>query len=82
MKRPTILDELRACPKPRRGTPSWYEQIEDKSLRRELDDVRAAVRSGEITTPRLTLAKALSRSLAARGVVIGHQGIIRWLAAD
>jgi len=66
-------------PKRRTGSLAWHERCPADVLG-ELEEIRDAWRAGEIESPKATLARAISRTLADLGIAVGPQGVIRWLA--
>lgn len=65
-------------PPRRTGTAPWYERC-PPDVMRELDEIRDAWRAGDIESPKLTLARAISKTLQEMGMTVGPQGVIRWL---
>jgi hypothetical protein len=67
---------------PSKGSPAWYTLV-PTDLHDELIEIRTQFRSGKLPpkTTKTGLAHALSKSLKARGVDIGHAGVLRWLDA-
>jgi hypothetical protein len=60
-----------------KGLRPWYETL-PSDLQSECEQIKAAWRAGKMGT-KTGLAWTLSRSLKARGIEIGHYGIVRWL---
>lgn len=77
-KKPSLLEEVKAGLSTRRGFASWYESLSDE-MRTELDGIKSEWTGGALPTTKTTLARRLSVVLKARGVDIGHQGVLRWL---
>ena len=77
-RKPSLLDEVKAGLSTRRGFASWYESLSEE-MRAELDGIKAEWAGGSLTATKTTLARRLSVVLKARGVDIGHQGVLRWL---
>lgn len=65
-------------PTRRQGHMAWHERVDAKTLA-ELEDLRASWRAGEIESPKLTLAKAISTVVRELGVDVGPQGVVAWL---
>jgi len=66
---------------PIKGCAPWYTLLPE-DLSTELHAIRAAFRAGKLPprTTRTGLAHAISKSLKARKINIGHAGVNRWLA--
>ena len=60
-----------------RGPKPWHEML-PPDIQSECEQIKAAWRDGKLGTKNC-LAWTLSRSLKARGIEIGHYGILRWL---
>jgi hypothetical protein len=65
-------------PARRTGFQPWYERT-PPDVMAELEQLRAAWRAGEIESPKITLARAISQTLAEMGVIVGPQGVVHWL---
>lgn len=74
----SLLDDVVAN-LPKKGPASWHETL-PPALAEELEQVRQRFVAGEIHGATKTgLAAALSKSLKARGIDIGHRGVESWL---
>ena len=77
-KRPPLMDDVLAH-LPKKGTAPWYSKL-PPDLLAELQQVKAAFEAGTIGKATKTgLAFAISKSLKARGIDIGHRGVEQWL---
>lgn len=78
-KPPTLLDQLPNALHAR-GPQPWHTTL-PPAIRDELHDIRARFQAKTLpgSPTKHGLAKALSTLLKARGVTIGHQGVLTWL---
>jgi hypothetical protein len=77
-KAKTLLDDVRAGLKDRKGTLTWFELL-PPDVAEEVSSVKAAWRDGSLATTKTALAHSLAKVLSTRGIEIGYAGIIRWL---
>jgi len=62
------------------GNTPWYERVAPEH-QAELEELRAAWKSGELKVPRNTAARFISAQLRKRGIAtVGTQGVNEWLA--
>lgn len=73
----TMIDEVASYLPKRRGSMPWYEALPPE-LASECEQIKEAWKAGTMGT-KTALGYALSRSLKARGIDIGHAGVIKWL---
>ena len=78
MPKPTLLDDVRAKLNDRKGAVTWFELLPPE-VAEEVAAVKAAWRDGTLVTTKTALGHSLARVLTARGIEIGHAGVIRWL---
>lgn len=80
---PRLLDEVvQSVSRSVAGPLPWHLKIAEEH-RAEIEEVRAAYRSGKITFPLKTFCRAVSKSLRERGIAtIGEQGVQDWLTRD
>jgi hypothetical protein len=77
-KRPPLIDDVLAN-LPKKGTVPWHGKL-PPDLMAELQQVKAAFDAGTMGKATKTgLAFAISKSLKARGIDIGHRGVEAWL---
>jgi hypothetical protein len=76
--RATLLDEVRSGLKDRKGTLTWFEILQP-DVRAEVSAIKREWLGGNIATTKTALARSLAKALTARGIQIGHAGVIRWL---
>jgi hypothetical protein len=77
-KRAPLMDDVLAN-LPKKGTTPWHQKL-PADLLDELRQVKAAFEEGAMPkATRTGLAFALSKSLKARGIDIGHRGVEQWL---
>jgi hypothetical protein len=77
-KRAPLMDDVLAN-LPKKGTTPWHLKL-PPDLLDELRQVKAAFEAGAMPkATRTGLAFALSKSLKARGIDIGHRGVEAWL---
>jgi hypothetical protein len=77
-KRAPLMDDVLAN-LPKKGTTPWHLKL-PPDLMAELQQVKAAFEAGAMPkATRTGLAFALSKSLKARGIDIGHRGVEAWL---
>lgn len=70
---------LESLPSRVHGTPPWYERVAPEH-RAELEELRAAWKSGELKVPRNTAARFIAAQLRERGIAtVGTQGVCEWL---
>lgn len=74
----SLLDDVRATLQARKGPPPWYETL-PAALKAEIDAIKADWKGGRLQATKTSLSVSISKALAARGVKIGHSGVIRWL---
>jgi hypothetical protein len=77
-KTSSLLDEVKANLKDRRGPASWIDLL-PADLAAEAIAIKAQWRDGKLATTKTALAHSLAKGLQARGVNIGHSGVTRWL---
>jgi len=77
-KMSSLLDEVKANLKDRRGPVTWTESL-PADLADEVKSLKAQWRDGKLATTKTALGHSLAKALQARGVNIGHSGVIRWL---
>lgn len=77
-KAPSLLDDVTAGLRDRRGPTSWVDTL-PPDLAAEVRDIKARWKSGKMATTKTALAHSLAKVLTARGVTIGHSGVLRWL---
>jgi len=69
-----------ALPRKVHGTPPWYERVAPEH-QAELEELKAAWKSGELKVPRNTAARFIAAQLHERGIsTVGTQGVNEWLA--
>jgi hypothetical protein len=74
----SLLDDVVAN-LPRKGQAPWHTTIAPELLA-ELEEIKARFLAGQIPAATKTgLATALSKSLKARGITVGHRGVESWL---
>lgn len=73
----SLLDEVKDTLPSGRGPRTWYHALPD-DIRSECDQIKAAYKAGAMGT-KTGLSAALSKALKARGIDIGHSGVITWL---
>jgi hypothetical protein len=79
MAKPVLLDEVLAN-LPRRTRQSFADVLPPDILA-EVEEIRSEFRAGRINCSKTGLGKAISKSLASRGIN-AHQGTVtRWLDA-
>lgn len=78
MAKPRLIDDVKASLNDRKGFTAWHESL-PSGIAAEIGEVKSQWRAGTLGTTKTALAKSLSKALAARGVSIGHAGVIRWL---
>lgn len=79
MAKPVLLDDVLAN-LPQRTRQSFADVLPPEILK-ELEEIRSEFRAGRITATKTGLGKAISKSLATRGIN-AHQGTVtRWLDA-
>ena len=62
------------------GNTPWHERVAPEH-QAELNELRAAWKSGELKVPRNTAARFISAQLRERGIAtVGTQGVNEWLA--
>ena len=77
MAKPVLLDDVLAN-LPQRTRQSFADVLPPEILK-ELEEIRSEFRAGRITATKTGLGKAISKSLATRGIN-AHQGTVtRWL---
>ena len=77
MAKPGLLDDV-LTNLPRRTRQSFADVLPPEILA-ELEEIRSEFRAGRITATKTGLGKAISKSLATRGIN-AHQGTVtRWL---
>lgn len=77
MAKRVLLDEVLAN-LPQRTRQSFADVLPPEILK-ELEEIRSEFRAGRITATKTGLGKAISKSLATRGIN-AHQGTVtRWL---
>ena len=77
MAKPVLLDDVLAN-LPQRTRTSFADVLPPEILA-ELEEIRSEFRAGRITATKTGLGKAISKSLATRGIN-AHQGTVtRWL---
>jgi hypothetical protein len=77
-KTSSLLDEVKANLKDRRGPVSWADSLPD-DLAAEAQAIKDQWREGKLATTKTALAHSLAKGLQARGVNIGQSGVVRWL---
>lgn len=79
MAKPVLLDDVLAN-LPQRTRTSFADVLPPEILA-ELEEIRSEFRAGRITATKTGLGKAISKSLATRGIN-AHQGTVtRWIDA-
>ena len=79
MAKPVLLDDVLAN-LPQRTRTSFADVLPPEILA-ELEEIRSEFRAGRISATKTGLGKAISKSLATRGIN-AHQGTVtRWLDA-
>lgn len=73
-----ILDAVITDLPHRKGMQPWYETLPSQ-VRKEVDDIKAGWQEGRIKASKTGLSKSLSKALKARGIDIGHKGVLAWL---
>lgn len=73
-----ILDAVVAGLPGRKGLQPWYETLPPQ-VRKEVDDIKAGWQKGSIKASKTGLSRSLSKALKARGIDIGHKGVLAWL---
>jgi len=74
----TLLDDVKAGLNDRKGTLTWFELL-PPDVAEEVAAIKEAWRAGTLATTKTALGHSLARVLTARGIEIGHAGVIRWL---
>ena len=70
---------LESLPRKVHGTPPWHERVAPEH-QAELEELKAAWKSGELKVPRNTAARFIAAQLRERGIAnIGTQGVSEWL---
>jgi len=77
-KSPSLLNDVKARLPTRRGFAPWYELL-PRETAAEVIEIKRQFRTGELATTKSALADSLSKALKARGIDIGHMGVLRWL---
>jgi hypothetical protein len=77
-KTSSLLDDVRATLKDRRGPATWIDLL-PADLANELKSLKAQWCEGKLATTKTALGHSLAKALQARGVNIGHAGVTRWL---
>ena len=77
-KAPTLLGDVKAKLPTRRGFAPWYECL-PQDLAGEVQRIKCQWRAGKLKASKTGLGNTLSRALKARGIQIGHAGVIKWL---
>ena len=79
-KAPSLTDEIVALvPAGQAREKPWQEKVPPE-VRDELETLKAKFLSGEIKGTKTGMAKAISGTLARRGIItIGPQGVMKWL---
>lgn len=71
---------IESLPRKVHGTPPWHERVAHEH-QAELEELKAAWKSGELKVPRNTAARFIAAQLRERGIaIIGTQGVNEWLA--
>jgi hypothetical protein len=78
MAKNSLLDEVRANLRGRRGPALWIDSL-PADLAAEVRAIKAQWREGKLATTKTALAHSLVKSLQTRGATIGPQGVLRWL---
>ena len=76
----SLLEVVRSTIEHRRtGFRPWWERI-DEAHRKELDELHAAWRAGELGPHMRPVARAVVAHLQSKGISdIGEQGVVAWL---
>ena len=74
----SIVEAIAAQCHTRPGFAPWWERVTPDQAA-ILEVVWKEWLAGRFGPRKLTAAKAISRAIAEIGVVIGHQGVMRWL---
>jgi hypothetical protein len=70
---------IESLPRKVHGTPRWHERVAPEH-QAELEELKAAWKSGELKVPRNTAARFIAAQLRERGIAnIGTQGVSEWL---
>jgi hypothetical protein len=70
---------IESLPRKVHGTPPWHERVAPEH-QAELEELKAAWKSGELKVPRNTAARFIAAQLRERGIAtIGTQGVSEWL---
>lgn len=77
-KTSSLLEDVQSQLKDRRGPVTWIEAL-PAELANEVKSLKAQWRDGKLATTKTALGHSLAKALQARGVNIGHSGVIRWL---
>lgn len=77
-KATSLLNDVKARLPTRRGFAPWYETLPEP-IAAEVHEIKRQWLAGELPATKSALAGGLSKSLKARGIDIGHMGVIRWL---
>jgi hypothetical protein len=79
----SLLDEVIATASSVfQGTMPWYRKLKPEH-QSEVMALKSAWKSGAITHPLRTYARAIAKHLRERGIAsIGEQGVQRWLQND
>ena len=77
-KAPSMLDDVTAGLRDRRGPQTWVDTL-PPDIAAEVRDIKAKWQSGKLATTKTALSHSLAKVLTARGVNIGHSGVLRWL---
>lgn len=77
---PRLLDDVAALlPKTYNNSTTWIDAL-PAGIRQEVEQIKAAWQQGHLSSPRRSLARAISQSLQSRGLSrIGHPGVEEWL---
>jgi hypothetical protein len=71
---------IESLPRKVHGTAPWHERVAPEH-KAELEELRAAWKSGELKVPRNTAARFIAAQLHERGIsTVGTQGVNEWLA--
>lgn len=75
----SLFDRLKNVPPTRRGPRSWYDKLTDAD-RREIDEVYAAFKAGQVKTSGRALAAAIVKDFEARGIeTCSAEAMRQWL---
>lgn len=80
-KAPSLIDEIVSLvPAGQAREKPWQDKL-PSDVRAELEALKARFVAGEIKGTKSGMAKAISGTLARRGIItIGPQGVLKWLA--